>query len=251
MKISSNNKPDKPKIRVSAGAKKAEERYDKMGTPEEKRERYYKVKVKATDPGARAGKASSVKVKQITKEKADKLKDKQVRRDADNPGQLAQTIKKETGASEVQRYKATKISSGKSNLTVGGKITKALGGNPSQHQEKATSGKHSYVAVKPAKPDEIKTIKPKSPTPPVKNPDLPRMPVVPDKMTGEKEEIPLNGGGQRVKKGISSKGNVVIKANNLPFKSTATKKYKYTVTLANGTKKEVDKDDPRFKKLFE
>jgi hypothetical protein len=220
-----------------------------MGTPEEKRERYYKVKVKATDPGARAGKASSVKVKQITKEKADKLKDRQVRRDADNPGQLAQTIKKETGASEVQRYKATKISSGKSNLTVGGKITKALGGNPSQHQEKATAGKHSYVAVKPAKPDEIKTIKPIEPK--VKNPDLPRMPVEPYKMTGEKEEIPLNGGGQRVKKGISSKGNVVIKANNSSSKPSTAKKFKYTVTLNDGTKKQVDKDDPRFKKLFQ
>lgn len=246
----SSNKPGKPKVRMSAGARKSEERYDKMGTPEEKRERYYKVKVKATDPGSRIGKAQSVKVKQISKEKADKLKDRNVRRDADNPGQLAQTVKKSTGASDVQRYKATKISSGKSNLTVGGKITKTLGGKPSQHQEKATTGTHKFVAVKTPEPDKIKTIKPKSPVTP-KQPDLPRMPVKVNQWKGEVEETPLNGGGTRQKKGVSSKGNTVIKTVNKPApKVTATKKQKYTVDLGNGTKKEVDKDDPRFKHLF-
>lgn len=246
----SSNKPDKPKVRMSTGARKSEERYDKMGTPEEKRERYYKVKVKATDPGARAGKAKSVKIKQISKERADKLKDREVRRDAENPGQLAQTIKKNTGTTDVQRYKATKISSGKSNLTVGGRVTKAFGGNPNQHQEKGTTGTHKFVAVKTPEPDKIKTIKPKSPVTP-KQPDLPRMPVKVNEWKGEVEETPLNGGGTRQKKGISSKGNTVIKTVNKPTpKGTATKKQKYTINLGDGVKREVDKDDPRFKNYF-
>lgn len=164
----------KPKIvtKKSAGVKKADKYYAEKGLSGASRKKYYKVKVKATDPGARAGSAKSIKMTEITEKKAQKLEAKNPRKDVENPGKLAQNVTKQTGLDNLDRYKGSKVANAKSNLNLKGKGLSVVVGKskvgqmeakkPGNQFEKGTTGKQLYVGTQEPKAPEIKKIQPKT-----------------------------------------------------------------------------------------
>lgn len=164
----------KPKIttKKSVGAKKADKYYEEKGLSGAPRKKFYKVKVKATDPGARSGSAKSIKMTEITEKKAQKLQAKNPRKDVENPGKLAQNVTKQTGLDNLDRYKGSKVVNAKSNLNMKGKALSLIAGKskvgqmeakkPGNQYEKGTTGKQLYVGTQEAKQPVTKVPQPKT-----------------------------------------------------------------------------------------
>lgn len=150
MKISASSSMGGPKpIKKSFAAKRVDKKNE--GLPESNRERYYKIKAKATDPSARAGVANQVKTKEISKNQADRLENraKNISKHAENTGRMDANVAKKAGVTTTTRYKASPVANQKSNLKVGAKLKNAITGkNASTSQEKATYGKYKYVGTK-------------------------------------------------------------------------------------------------------
>lgn len=141
------------KIKKSAGIK----RQEKNGIITPRSKKYFKVKVKSTDPGGREGAYTSIKKTEITEKKANKLASKAPRKNIENPGKLARTVEKVTNKPSI-RYGGSKVASGKSNLNLKGKalkmfvgkegVARAESNKPNNQYERATTGTQKFVTTK-------------------------------------------------------------------------------------------------------
>lgn len=153
------------KIKKSAGIK----RQEKKGIVTPGSKKYFKVKVKSTDPGGREGAYTSIKKTEITEKKANKLASKAPRKNIENPGKLARTVEKVTNKPSI-RYGGSKVASGKSNLNLKGKALKMFVGKegvaraeakkPNNQYERATTGTQKFVTTKNSD-SPVETPKPK------------------------------------------------------------------------------------------
>lgn len=233
-------------IKKSAGAKKADKVF--KDRPESQRSRYYKVKVKASDPQARAGGYSKIKMKEITQKKAEKLQAKTPRKNVENPGKLAQNVTKATGLTGVERYKGSKIASGKSNLNLKGKALSIVAGKkkvgemegkkPGYQYEKGTKGNQSYVGTKER--EQLKSIPFKSipPKPPVKR-VIPKMEV----KASADSDVSIRKEETAAKKKLTVKA-VGKKPGATAAKSTSSKSgsKKYFIKHADGSQEQVSEE---------
>lgn len=249
MKVSAGSSMGGPKpIKKSFAAKRVDKKL--TGMPENNRERYYKIKAKSTDPGARLGIAKEVKVKEISKNQRDRLdaKSKSINKKAENAGRLDAAVKKDAGVDMVTRYKASTNAHQKSNLSLSGKITKATGGQPSTSQEKATYGKYKYVGTK--KREELKSIPSKTILPkeaPVKR-TIAKMETQP----GKDPDISTRSEETTAKKKMSIKTSSTKKINTggKPYVASKSTK-KYFIKSAGGEEEEVSEDTKKkFPKRF-
>jgi hypothetical protein len=225
-------------IKKSRQARKEDKR--QAGIPESNRTRHFKIKAKATDPGARMGVSKEVKVKEISEKQRDRLAKKgTIKKNAENTGKLDATVKKKAGVSEMVRFSASKNAHQKSNVKLGTRtISKHITGeNLRQSQEKATVGKYKYVGTKT--PEPMKKVKSIDPIMPKATNTKPVM----KKITGPEITSEESSKTSSIAKRKNPTGNITIKASSKkPGSNGSMKTKKYFVNLPSGEKLQVDKD---------
>jgi hypothetical protein len=129
-----------------------------------KEAKYYKVKVRASDPQARQGGFTSQKTKEISEGRANRMKNKAIRRDVENTGKMDASVSEDVarktkgGISSIQKTSGSKVVNGKSPFNLKGKVLSAVLGKkkvaqmeskkPGEQYEKGKMGKFKYVAEK-------------------------------------------------------------------------------------------------------